>query len=152
SGPLTLRNTIVARNSTSPPTTFGTPECSGSLTSLDHNLIEDPAACAIALAPHDRTGGAGLGIYTDDGTPGHGHWPLTRASQAIGAGDVATCAPTDLLARPRRGACDIGAVEFSPEPDPIAAFVVGFYPYALGREPVSAELTGWLGFLRPDPS
>jgi hypothetical protein len=147
-GSLTLRNTIVAQNSGS----SDSPDCAGSITSLDHNLIEELAGCAVTLQPHDRTGAGRLAIYTDDGVPGHGHWPLLPDSQAIDGGDETTCPPADQLGRPRRGRCDIGAAEFAPEPDSLSTFVTGFYRYVLGREPDPPETAGWLSFLRAEPT
>ena len=146
-GVVTLQNTIVARNVAS-----GGRECAGSVVSLGHNLIENPSGCGVALQPNDRTGDAGLAIYTDDGTPGRGHWPLLPISQAIDAADAAACPSTDQLERPRLGICDLGAVEFYPDPDPLAAFVIGFYRYALGREPNPTEVAGWVSFLQADPT
>ena len=146
-GVVTLQNTIVAQNVAS-----GSPECSGPVISLGHNVIEDPMGCTVALQPQDRTGSPGLAIYTDDGTPGRGHWPLLPTSQALDAADAATCPPTDQLGRPRVGICDLGAAEFYPAPDPLAAFVTGFYRYALGREPSPTEVAGWLTYLQADPT
>src|SRR5919108_621659 len=59
-----------------------------------------------------RPGDPGLGAFTDDGTPGHGHFPLLPTSQAIDAGNDAVCPDTDQLGQPRVGPCDIGAIEF----------------------------------------
>lgn len=146
-GSVSLQNTIVARN-----VAGGSPDCAGPLMSADHNLIEDPTGCTIGLQPHDRTGDPGLAIYTDDGTPGRGYWPLLPTSQAIDAAAAATCPPTDQLGRPRLGICDMGAAELDPVPDPLAAFVTGFYRHALGREPSPTEVAGWLSFLQADPS
>jgi hypothetical protein len=112
-----LQNTIVAGNHAG----FGA-DCSGSVaslfTSLGNNLIGDPADCAIALLPSDLTGDAGLGAFTDDGTPGNGHLPLLGDSQAVDAGDHASCAPADQVGQVRIDGdgdgnivCDIGAVE-----------------------------------------
>jgi hypothetical protein len=143
-GAVSIQNTIIAENRSV--------DCSGPITSLDHNLIRDPTGCTIALQPHDLTGTPGLGIYTDDGTPGRGHRPLLATSPAIDAGDPAACPPTDQLDRSRRGVCDIGAVEFSPDPDPLATFVTGFYRYVLGREPSPTEVAGWVSFLQADPT
>ena len=148
-GVLTLRNTIVAQNS------FGSTaqgDCAGSITSLDYNVIENPAGCTVALQAHDRTGGARLAVYTDDGGPGHGYWPLLPDSQAIDAGDEATCPTADQLGRPRRGRCEIGAAEFFPDPAPLPDFVMGFYRYVLGREPDPPETAGWLSFVRAEPT
>ncbi|HMH48810.1 MAG TPA: choice-of-anchor Q domain-containing protein [Candidatus Acidoferrum sp.] len=148
-GVLTLRNTIVAQNS------FGSTlpgDCAGPITSLDYNIIENVAGCTVTLQAHDRTGAARLAVYTDDGEPGRGHWPLLPDSQAIDAGDEATCPTADQLGRLRRGRCEIGAAEFFPDPAPLPDFVVGFYRYVLGREPDPAETAGWLSFLRAEPT
>jgi hypothetical protein len=109
-GTVILTNTILARN-TNPPA--GQPsDCSGPVTSLGTNLIGDPTGCTITLLPTDLTGDPGLGDFTDDGTPGNGHFRLLRRSPAIDAGNDAFCAPTDQLGRRRVGPCDIGAIEF----------------------------------------
>lgn len=113
-----LQNTIVAKNHSD----FGA-DCSGSVgglfTSLGNNLIGDPEDCAIVLLPSDLTGDAGLGTFTDDGTPGKGHLPLLGTSQAVDAGDHASCAPADQVGQVRFDGdgddivvCDIGAIEF----------------------------------------
>ena len=147
-GLVTLQNTIVAHNFAS-----GGLECAGTvISSLGHNLIENPSGCGVALRPNDRTGDAGLAIYTDDGAPGRGHWSLLPTSQVIDAADAATCPPADQLERPRLGVGDMGAAEFSPDPDTLAAFVTGFYRYALGRAPSAAEVAGWVSFLQADPT
>jgi hypothetical protein len=80
--------------------------------SLGTNLIGDPTGCAITLLPTDLTGDPGLGDFTDDGTPGNGHFPLLPGSPAIDAGNDAFCPPTDQLGQRRVGPCDIGAIEF----------------------------------------
>jgi hypothetical protein len=105
-----LQNTIVALNSAS----VGGPDCSGSVTSQGHNLVGDPTDCTLTLLPSDLTGDPGLDIFTDDGTPGHGHFPLLPTSPAIDAGDDAVCPATDQLGQPRDAPCDIGAIEFQP--------------------------------------
>jgi hypothetical protein len=80
--------------------------------SLDHNLIGDPTGCAVVLGPNDLTGDPGIGEFTDDGTPGNGHFPLLSDSQARDRGNPAACPPTDQLGLPRSGICDIGSIEF----------------------------------------
>jgi hypothetical protein len=112
-GAVSLQNTILAQNSA----TRG-PDCFGSITSLDHSLIGDPTDCAVTLGSDDRTGDPGLGEFTDDGTPGNGHFPLLDTSPAIDAGNNDICLSNPLLAtdqigHPRVGVCDIGAIEFS---------------------------------------
>jgi hypothetical protein len=106
-----LVNTILARNMGA----FGE-ECRGTLTSLGHNLIGDPKGCPITLQPTDKTRDPGLGAFSDDGTPGNGHYPLVATSQAVNAGDPQACPLTDQLGQPRGGGCDLGAIEFAPVP------------------------------------
>ena len=106
-----LQNTILALNTA----TAGTdPDCMGPITSLGNNLIGDPTGCTLTLQPSDLTGDPGFDAFTDDGTPGNGHFPLLPTSPAIGAGNAAACPPTDQLGQPRGGRCDIGAIEFQP--------------------------------------
>jgi len=110
-GLATLQNTILALNTVM----FGPgADCTGPVTSLGSNLIGDPTGCTITLQPSDLPGSPGLGAFTDDGTPGQGHFPLLPTSQAIDAGNDAACPPTDQLGQPRVGRCDIGAIEFQP--------------------------------------
>ena len=109
-GTIMLQHSIVARNQTLAGGTG--PDCLGPIISVGHNLIGDPTGCTITLQPSDLTGDPGLGDFTDDGTPGHGHYPLLAISPAIDAGDPATCSPHDQLSQPRMGPCDIGAIEF----------------------------------------
>jgi hypothetical protein len=116
SGTVELQNTILARNTT---IDGEGPDCRGSITSLGNNLIGDLTGCDITLLPSDLTGDPGLGAFTDDGTPGHGHFPLLPTSQAIDAGNDAVCPDTDQLGQPRVGPCDIGAIEFQGAVDTI---------------------------------
>jgi hypothetical protein len=111
----TLQNTILAHNTSGESDVIGesAPDCLGSVTSLGHNVLGDTAGCDIDLQEGtDLTGDAGLAEFTDDGTPGHGHFPLLHDSPAIDAGDDAACPPLDQLGQPRVRICDIGAVEF----------------------------------------
>jgi hypothetical protein len=107
-GTTILQNTILALNTRESVRA----DCGGMLTSLGNNLIGDPTGCTITLQPSDLTGDPGLDTFTDDGTPGHGHFPLLPSSQAIDAGNDAACPKTDQLGAPRVGPCDIGAIEF----------------------------------------
>jgi hypothetical protein len=105
-----LHNTIVAHNT---KTSLGlASDCQGSLTSLGHNVIGDPAGCAIALQPTDLIGDPVLDSYADDGMPGRGHYPPLPDSPVIDAGNDMVCPSTDQLGQPRVGRCDIGSVEF----------------------------------------
>ncbi len=120
-GMVTLQNTILAGNRFSlspgvppPPDSVNCngPDCFGATTSLDHNLIGDPTYCTISLLGNDLIGDPGLAEFTDDGTPGGGHFPLLASSQAIDRASPEACPPTDQLGLARIGICDIGAVEF----------------------------------------
>jgi len=106
-GTVRLLNTILAGNAG-----LRSPDCSGVITSLGHNLIGDQTGCTITLQPTDLTGDPGLEAFADDGTPGNGHFPLLLTSQAIDAGDAEVCPETDQLGQLRIGPCDIGAIEF----------------------------------------
>jgi hypothetical protein len=115
-GVLALQNTLVALNTGRSGRSV---DCGGEVTSLGHNLIGDPTGCTITLRASDLTGDPGLGAFTDNGTPGNGHFPLRRGSPAIDAGNDAFCPPTDQLGRRRvnirkvgTSLCDIGAIEF----------------------------------------
>lgn len=110
-GRVTMQNTIIVLGIAA--------DCSGALMSLGHNLISlghnlisNPPSCRINMLASDRIGAAGLGPFSDDGTPGHGHFPLLPGSPAIDAGNTAVCLPNDQLGHPRVGTCDMGAIEF----------------------------------------
>jgi hypothetical protein len=107
--PLTLQNTLLAGNALR--------DCFGPVTSLGTNLIGDPTGCTITLRPSDLTGDPGLDTFTDNGRPGHGHFPLLPTSQAIDVGSDVVCPRTDQLERRRIGPCDIGAIEFRHQDD-----------------------------------
>jgi hypothetical protein len=89
--------------------------------SLGNNLFGNLTGSFVTLQPGDLTGPPGLGIFTNNGTPGNGHLPLLAGSPAIDAGNAGECATnpllvTDQLGQPRTGPCDIGAVEFQAAP------------------------------------
>jgi hypothetical protein len=117
-----LQNTLIARNVNVGTVDQGDgPDCAGVVTSFGTNLIGDTTGCTIIRPPgvRDLTGDPGLGDFTDNGRPGHGHFPLLPTSQAIDAGNDAVCPLRDQLGHrrvniPRVGAsrCDIGAIEF----------------------------------------
>jgi hypothetical protein len=104
-----LQNTILARNTNAP---LGQ-DCIGPITSLGNNLIGDLTGCSVVLQPSDLTGNAGLGMFTDNGTPGNGHVPLLATSPAIDAANDAACPEKDQIGQLRKPHCDIGAIEFS---------------------------------------
>jgi len=66
------------------------------------------------LEPTDLTGDSGLGAFTDNGTPGNGHFPLLPTSQAIDAANNKVCPKKDQIGRLRKPHCDIGSIEFNP--------------------------------------
>ena len=96
-------------------------QCSGPITSLGNNVIADLTDCPIIIRPLYVTGDPGLAAFIDDGTPGGGRFPLLADSQAIDAGNESVCPRTDQLETPRRGRCDIGAVEFYPVVNDVVA-------------------------------
>jgi hypothetical protein len=107
-GLMALANTVLARNlGISPPE-----DCAGAVVSLGSNLVGDPGNCDIQLQASDLTGDPGLDTFTDNGTPGNGHFPLLPTSQAIDAGNDALCPRVDQLGQRRIGRCDIGAIRF----------------------------------------
>ena len=74
-----LQNTLLARNvGQSGLTSPRGPDCVGVVTSLGTNLIGDPTSCTFTLQPSDLTGDPGFDAFTDNGTPGNGHFPLLR--------------------------------------------------------------------------
>src|SRR5262249_59436703 len=77
-----------------------------------------------------------LAAFTDDGPPGHGHFPLLPISPAIDAGNDVACPPTDQLGQPRVGICDIGAIEF--QPTNRCPLGQGFWKTHTGAWPVTA--------------
>lgn len=105
-----LINSIVASN------TDG--DCVGQSISLGHNLDSD-GSCNLTEPSDLPNTDPLLGEFTDDGTPGRGHFPLLKGSPAIDKGNDDACPPTDQLGNPRVDGdgdgtinCDIGAVEF----------------------------------------
>src|SRR5262249_31661590 len=109
-GPNTfLQNTIVTHNAED----TRVQDCAGPITSLGNNLISNTAGCAIVLQPTDLTGDANLGAFTDNGTPGNGHFPLLPISRAIDGANTRVCPEKDQIGQPRKPHCDMGAIEFS---------------------------------------
>ena len=109
-GTVKLQNTILAENTDSdvPGDCFSD---DGGIVSLGNNLFGNITDCDIDLLESDLIGNAGLGIFTDDGTPGNGHIPLLTSSRAINRGDDDSCPKRDQIGNKRKEPCDIGAVE-----------------------------------------
>ncbi|MGQ3685931.1 MAG: choice-of-anchor Q domain-containing protein [Candidatus Loosdrechtia sp.] len=109
-----IQNTIIAGNTAQQG---AAQDCFGDIISLGNNLIGNTTGrhVNIILQPSDLTGYPGLGTFTNNGTPGNGHFPLLASSPAIDAGNNDACPETDQLGMPRvDGRCDIGAIEFFP--------------------------------------
>lgn len=105
----TTRNTIVAAN-LGKNCQFLVP-----LTSLGNNLSSDTSCAAAFTATGDRNSTAPLlGPLRNNGGPTPTH-TLLGGSPAIDGGSNAGCPAVDQrgVARPQRGVCDIGAVEFN---------------------------------------
>jgi hypothetical protein len=118
--PVTIVNTLIADNETGPAGTG--PDCWGPITSLGHNLVQDPSGCTLVAGPGDiLRRRAGLRAFGDNGGPTE-TYSVRRGSRAVDAGDDAACGSPDQrgVARPVDGdgdgvaVCDIGAFEFVP--------------------------------------
>jgi hypothetical protein len=121
-GTVELQNTIVALNTSDSGSNLPA-DCAGVITSLGNNLIGDKSNCDIDLLLSDLTGDPGLGVvFTDDGLPGHGHYPIVRTSQARDAGDEDSCTARDQIGNKRKKPCDIGAIEFRQRPPLLVIF------------------------------
>ena len=116
SGPVTLKNTIVAGG-----TATNGPNCAASVVSAGHNLESTtPSECGLNPALGDLIGANPLlGPLQFNGGPTQTQ-ALLEGSPAIEAGENAGCPATDQrgVARPQPpgGRCDIGAFEFVPLP------------------------------------
>ena len=134
---LTLADSILGGNSAATR-----PDCSGSLTSGGHNLIQDTAGCAGA-GPTDLTGvGPALGPLAHNGGPTQ-TMALLPGSPAIGLGyDCVDTGRPNTPATDQRGfgrphapaTCDAGAYEYAGTPLTLAL--------ALAASPDGAVTTG----------
>jgi len=115
---LSLTGTIVADNVVD--------NCGGSVDSLGYNLADD-TSCGFTQLTDLVVADAMLGPLQDNGGPTETH-DLLPGSPAIDAGS-ANCPPpaTDQrgVSRPQDAGCDIGAVEFVPEPHNAPTLVAG---------------------------
>ncbi len=118
SGTLTLRNTLIGDNTLGASPAGA--DCSGTLTTAGHNLIEDLLGCTLTgTGTGDLTGIApAIAPLADNGGLSFTH-ALQSSSDAIDAGDPLGC--TDETSAPltvdqrndvRTGMCDIGAYEY----------------------------------------
>jgi hypothetical protein len=103
--------------------------CFGTQISNGHNAIGSDSSCILVAASgaqHDLPSvDPRFGLFTDNGRPGNGHYPLLADSPLIDAGGNPGrfCTRHDQLGDPRVNAehprhgeplCDIGAIEFRP--------------------------------------
>jgi hypothetical protein len=96
------------------------------VTSLGYNL-EDGTSCGLTATGDLVVADAMLGPLQDNGGPTETH-DLLPGSPAIDAGSM-DCPPPDTdqrgVARPQGAGCDIGAVEYVPEPHHAASMIAG---------------------------
>ena len=134
SGVVEFRNTIIAGNHNNPGGTVH-PDCSGSFTSMDYNLVQDTTGCTIGGATTNDQIGVDpmLGPLANNGGSTLTH-ALLAGSPAIDKGNDATGCVNEngavlnddqrKFARPTDGdgiggpVCDIGAFEVQPPPTP----------------------------------
>ncbi len=146
-GAITLRNTLLAGNSL--PAT--SPDCFGTITSADYNLVGNNNGCTFGQQSHDQVGAPGntinpfLGPLLDNGGGTLTH-ALLASSPALDSGNETGCADqsgvpltTDQrgTGRPQRGQCDIGGFEL-----PMVQFASA--AYSLDETVESVTLTATL--------
>lgn len=115
-GTLTIRGTLIADNAVS---VGPGPQCSGTITSLDYNHIEDTIGCGLITGTGDVVvGDPSLGALANNGGPTSTH-ALGTSSIVIntipgGASGCGTTYTADQrgVSRPQGGSCDKGAYEF----------------------------------------
>jgi CSLREA domain-containing protein len=124
-GTVTLTNTIVADN-------IAAANCNSPINSLGYNLTDD-TSCGFTATGDLVVADAMLGPLQDNGGPTDTH-DLLPGSPAIDAGSM-DCPPPDTdqrgVSRPQGTDCDIGAVEFVPEPGSWATLIAGAATLAL---------------------
>jgi hypothetical protein len=115
SGVVNLSNTIISGNTAS----ASSPDCAGTLNSLDYNLIQNDTTCIISgTTTHYKAGvSANLATLAMNGGP-TATMALLPGSPAIDAGNDAVCAAAPVggldqrgIARPKGFHCDMGAYE-----------------------------------------
>jgi hypothetical protein len=113
-GSTTLEATILALNKA--PIAAG-PNCRGTVTSADHNLLGTKSGCNFTARPHDRVGlDPKLGLLADNGGPTRTLALLTGspALNAIAKTACAVHADQRGVPRPEGPGCDIGSYERKP--------------------------------------
>jgi CSLREA domain-containing protein len=120
--PAALANTLIAGGA------GATPNCASEsagvgLSSLGGNLSSDASPCFFDQPGDQSNAPPGLAAgLAQNGGPTE-TIALEEGSHAIGAGDPASCAERDQRGYLRNSPCDVGAVEFAPEPDGIAGLL-----------------------------
>jgi hypothetical protein len=108
-GVVNLTNTIIANNQSN----AGSPNCSGPITSLGHNLISSTSGCTITATAGDKFNvAANIGSLANNGGFTQTH-ALLAGSPAINAGSNSACPAEDQrgVIHQQAGICDIGAYE-----------------------------------------
>jgi hypothetical protein len=121
-GPISIYQSVIAANAS-----YMGADCSvGVPTSLGYNLGDD-TSCGFTEPSDLVVVDAMLGPLQDNGGPTETH-DLLPGSPAIDAGSM-DCPPPDTdqrgVARPQGAGCDIGAVEYVPEPHHAATMIAG---------------------------
>jgi uncharacterized repeat protein (TIGR01451 family) len=120
-GIISLANTIVAGNN---DRGGQAPDCSGTITSLGHNLIQSTTGCTITGDTSGNITGqdARLGPLVDNGGPTSTH-ALLAGSPAIDAASATGAPATDQrgVSRPQGNGFDIGAFELRSAAPPAVA-------------------------------
>jgi hypothetical protein len=110
-GNLTFSNSLIVGN------TGNFPDCSGSLTSLGFNFIENPAGCSVSANSVISNTDPLLGPLGDNGgeSPTHalllGSPGIDRGNPAAPGSAEAACEVDDQRGQERAAPCDIGAYE-----------------------------------------
>ena len=107
-----LVNTIVSGNAAP-----SGPDCTGSMTSLGHNLIGNVSGCSFNAVTGDQSDiDPVLGLLQDNGGPTltHALLPGSPAIDRIPVGNCGVATDQRGVARPQGAACDIGAYEAEP--------------------------------------
>jgi CSLREA domain-containing protein len=129
-GGVAAENSIVAGNTA---VSYYYDNCWGGVASLDYNLTDD-TSCGFTALGDLVVADAMLGPLQDNDGPTETHYPMT-GSPVIDAANNASCPATDQRgnARPFDGDdppdgsadCDIGAVEYMPEPGSSVTLIAG---------------------------
>jgi parallel beta-helix repeat protein len=121
SGTVNFKNTILAGNTD--PTSA--PDCAGTLTSQDYNLVGDNSGCTFTPQTHDQVGTGvtidpKLGPLANNGGPTETHALLTGSPALEYIPPISCTVATDQRGvtrpQPTGGNCDIGAYEAAAPP------------------------------------